>query len=377
MLLLSVRISPISLISVLIKLMDIIGNGINAVTGGYISETSFEKLAQMIKGEKPDEEELQQLKNVNQRKTEGFLGPIQGVDPLKLEETGWGVLFAENTPIEVKEALRPLLEYRKEQAGDYYKESTVSPGESAKDFLAVYDAIVSAAVNPEKMPYYLLLVGDPESISYQFQYDLDLQYAVGRICFDTPEEYARYAQSVIKSEKNGSFLPRQATFFGVNNPDDRATKLSLTELINPITGKLPERYAKVAKDQPEWTIKTILEAEATKSQLAQILSGSDTSSLLFTASHGMGFPYGYNDELQRRHQGALLCQDWPGHLNWPNKLIPEEYYFSADDVASDTKLLGLIAFFFACYGAGTPYENDFVHCTAQSCRPPASKTPQS
>ena len=38
---------------------------------------------------------------------------------------------------------------------------------------------------------------------------------------------------------------------------------------------------------------------------------------------------------------------------WDNKAIPEEFYFSADDVGDEARLLGLIAFHFAYYGAGT------------------------
>lgn len=36
---------------------------------------------------------------------------------------------------------------------------------------------------------------------------------------------------------------------------------------------------------------------------------------------------------------------------------------SADHVSSDTRLDGLIAFFFACYGGGTPKMDDFGHLT--------------
>ena len=102
---------------------------------------------------------------------------------------------------------------------------------------------------------------------------------------------------------------------------------------------------------PAWTSK------ADKASLGRLLGGDDRPALLFTASHGVGFPADH--ELQRRHQGALLCSDWPGLDRW-QEAIPERFYFSADDVADDARLLGLIAFHFACYGAGTPRLDEFA-----------------
>jgi hypothetical protein len=122
-------------------------------------------------------------------------------------------------------------------------------------------------------------------------------------------------------------------------------------LVKPLAEKMGE-------DQPHWKIETLLKEEATKARLGHLLGGGQTPSLLFTASHGMGFPN--SDQRQLRHQGALLCQEWPGVQAW-RQAIPEGFYFSADDVGQDARLLGLLTFHFACYGAGTPHLDEFAH----------------
>src|SRR5262249_38421708 len=55
-----------------------------------------------------------------------------------------------------------------------------------------------------------------------------------------------------------------------------------------------------------------------------------------------------------------LCRDWPGPDRWRGA-IPPEFYFAADDVSDEARLLGLLTFHFACYGAGTPQWDDFAH----------------
>ena len=88
---------------------------------------------------------------------------------------------------------------------------------------------------------------------------------------------------------------------------------------------------------------------------------SDTSAFLFTASHGIGFPNG--DLHQLTQQGALVCQDWPGPKAW-HEAIPQDFYFAADELDSNAIPQGLLAFHFACYGAGTPRLDDFAHQTS-------------
>jgi hypothetical protein len=87
------------------------------------------------------------------------------------------------------------------------------------------------------------------------------------------------------------------------------------------------------------------------------MGGAETPALLFTASHGVAFPKDHPRQFP--HQGALLCQNWPGPLKWKGELNPEEHYFAADDIGDDANVKGLIAFHFACFGAGTPKLNNF------------------
>jgi len=334
-------------------------NGIDGVSGDYLlPPMSTENLSKMARLEPLDQQHVKELKWRHQQATESHFGIKEGVDPKNLAETGWGVIFPHNVNPAVREALGELLQHRRKQAAhkhegryqEYTGGKAYRPGESKQDFLARHGAGPGPA-DPDKVPYYLLIVGDPETIPYRFQYQLDVQYAVGRIHFDTPEEYARYARSVVTAETSDVALPKRAVFFGVANPDDRPTTLSARELVKPLAEQM-------GKDQPHWKIETLLKEEATKARLGQLLGGGQTPSLLFTASHGMGFPNG--DRRQLRHQGALLCQEWPGVQAW-RQAVPEGFYFSADDVGEDARLLGLLTFHFACYCAGTPRLDEFAH----------------
>ena len=91
--------------------------------------------------------------------------------------------------------------------------------------------------------------------------------------------------------------------------------------------------------------------------LLEILHRDDPAarpSFLFTASHGLSWPKGHAD--QTAQQGALLCQDWPGVGSKPDP----SHCLTAADLDDDARVHGLIAFLFACYGAGTPATDHFL-----------------
>ncbi len=296
-------------------------NGINGSTGDYLlPPMTTEQVSRIAQGQKFDPDELQDIELKIRQKQGTDFAPIEGVDPKDLAQTGWGVIFALNADPAIREALSELLDHRKKQATQkhehYYQEyidkrayrpknslSTQKTNESKNSFLA-RQGVGQVTADPDKMPYYLLIVGDPVTIPYVFQSQLSVQYAVGRIHFDTLQEYAQYAHSVVEAETSNLSLSPSAAFFGVCNPGDKATNLSTEHLIQPLSEW-------VVKEHSNWDVKTILKEEATKARLGQLLGGSETPSLLFTASHGMHFNNG--DPRQFAHQGALLCQQWsPG-----------------------------------------------------------------
>ncbi len=327
-------------------------NGIDGSTGDYsMPPMSSGKLAGFITGE----EKPENLDELKFRHTQGeHYGLAEGIDPKNLAESGWGIIFTHDADPAVKACLGELIALRKDQAGErfriYEKEEGYRPGESKPGFLARHN-VSPGPVDPERMPYYLMIVGSPAAIPYEFQYQLDVQFAVGRIFFDTLREYADYAAGVKAAETGKIRLPREMSFFGVANPDDKATNLSSDYLVKPLSERL-------AKGHPNWRFNTFLKDQAGKSQLSRLLGGDMTPALLFSASHGLSFPL--NDSRQIPHQGALLCQDWPGPLQWKGRGgIPQDFYFAGEDLIRYANLSGLIAFYFACYGAGTPLNDEF------------------
>jgi len=331
-------------------------NGLDGRRGSYLLPPApARQVAEMASGAAVDLAHVRQLQDwVARGEGKARRGLREGLDPGKLEEAGWGVIFpcsADAGPL--RKALAPLLDLRRAQAGqrqerffrEFAGEDGYREGESKVAFLARHGAGPGPA-DPAKVPYYLLLVGDPEAIPFSFQYQLDVQYAVGRLCFDELEEYRRYAESVVAAETGGSGRPPRASFFAPANPGDPVTVSMKAHLVEPVA-------AGVRRDQPGWAVETVLGAEATRGRLGGLLDAAPA--FLFAACHGLGFAAG--DPDQRDRQGALVCQDWPGP--GPGG-IDREHYFAAEDVGGEARVHGLIAFCFACFGAGTPRWDEFT-----------------
>jgi len=288
-----------------------------------------------------------------------------------LDELGWGVIFAHDAVPGIRESLAELLSHRKAQVPDgsrgRYREFVgyegYQRGETPRSFLDRH-AAGSDEAGTANVPYYLLIVGDPETIPFEFQYGLDSQpYAVGRIWFEKDgqpdlDAFARYARSVRTAEGGTFSLPREAVVFGPQNPDVPILEISSRVLIEPLQRRLRTAV-------PEWKLTAVQKEQATKSRLGRILGGPETPLLLVAVCNGTSFSAGHDRQVQC--QGALYCQDWAGGSRMGT---PEPYdYFSADDVDDDARLLGMVAFLLAPYSAGTPELEDYIYRLPNVQRP--------
>jgi hypothetical protein len=267
-----------------------------------------------------------------------------------LARWGWGVIFAEDADPEIQNALEPLLIHRKQEAGS--KDATryrifgaaqgVRKGDTAEAFLARQGALPGLP-NASVVPYYLLIVGSPVSIPFEFQYGLSGQYAVGRVDFDTAEEYSRYARSVVLSETAGVRLPRRVGVFSTAHEGIAVTQMASERIGYPLVERL--------RTYSGWTVQSAMRQDATKSRLTSMLAGEDAPILLFVLSQGMWTQETDVDRVNTT--GALICQ------NWQSGRVSGGHLFAAADLPSDAKLVGSIVCLVAAASAGMPVYDDF------------------
>jgi len=274
-----------------------------------------------------------------------------------VQEGGWGVIFSQHADPAVREALHPLLELRKLQATrrhpsryrEYWGDSAYRPGDTGVAFLSRH-GLGLGQNDPDVVPRFLLIVGDPVEIPFEAQYLFaQLDYAVGRIHFSTVEEYANYAASVVAAEQGVASSTRKLSFFFPSHPGDIVTKLTTAHLLPVLSNSLSRRH-------PAWAIEKTVHEDATKERLTQILSGQSPAALLFLVSHALSFEM--DDPRHAGSQGAIACSDWPGE----GPLVPA-HYLTAGDIPDASALPGSILCLFSEYSGGTPVFDDFTFDT--------------
>jgi hypothetical protein len=285
------------------------------------------------------------------------MGIIEGLDPVSLADAGWGILFPAEANPRIVEALAPLLEWRRGQAAAErearYREFRgpelgVRPGEGKTDWLVRQGAGPGPA-NPEKVPYYLLIAASPSQVSYRFQNQLNVQYAVGRVWFDHLSEWAAYAEAVVRAEQEDRARPSHLAIFAPihsGDPYTQAVGLRVQELAY---------QAQSGGRLPGWQVQALTGHQATHAALVDLLQGSPPA-LTLLSGHALVFPPGH--ERQRKEQGGLVCADWPG----PRAGEPPGpgQCFVGGDVPARSDLCGCILVQHTSYSLGTPELEDQV-----------------
>lgn len=304
-------------------------NGVDAISGRYLrSPVAIAGLLRKIE---------------TRRRRRGVFRQLAArCDPQDLAQAGWGILFARDTPSGVRQALAPLIALRRSQAAGLFQEIEHEPGKDLR--------LGFGAADPARLPYYLLIVGSPEAIPWELQYQLDVQHAVGRLWLRDSGEYRGYVNAVLAAE--GRTAPAGKTVvFAPRHAGDPPSALSADELAAPLARQLDGEL--------------LLGDEATREALRDLLGGGSPPGLLLTAGHGIGLRAGA--KRQEELQGALLCQ------GWEEGRMSAEDYFSAADVPGPGCLGGMIAFLFACYSAGTPRWDSFSHLETGHRKPVAER----
>jgi hypothetical protein len=337
-------------------------NGIDVDTGNYaFAPRSIDDIARQVSAHPGTDA----FGNVHGDKPRSFALPFD-MDPKKLDSSGWGIMFHEETPQKVRDALEPLMALRRTQAPERFKVLDYKKGEQARDWYA-RRGLAPGSIDPEIVPYYLLLIGPPDQIPFEFQYLLGVDYAIGRLSFDAPEDYERYARSTAAYESARS-VPngKEVSYWGTRHLGDPATDLSASMLIDPLANGIAGTAGALKQainDTVGYGRKLRLGDDATKASLLETLHGPKPPAMLFTASHGMALRSG--QAAQPAAQGALLCQDWPGFGS-----VRAEHFLAATDIADDANVNGVVALLFACFGAGTPEADQFLMDLSQAGKAP-------
>ncbi len=181
-------------------------NGIDAETGEpLLPSLPVETVAAMAKGQPIAKEELDELRArvaVLKGRSEADYGVMAGVDPNDLAQAGWGVIFAfedEAALPALREALAPLLDLRRSQAGD-----ALPRRDGRSQVLLPAGRVDERLAQPQRRrarprwthagcPTTCSSSATRSAFRSDFQYQLDVAHAVGRIHFDTLDEYHSYA----------------------------------------------------------------------------------------------------------------------------------------------------------------------------------------
>ena len=351
-------------------------NGVDGATGQYLTpKLTAHQLSGLAQGKPlaapaapvaaapadPDElRHLSELKWRHRQATERTFAPIEGVDPKDLAEAGWGVVFAHDADPAIREALAPAarapprpggrdeggplprVRRRRRATAPARRRSSSSPA----------TAPGPARPTPTRCRTTCCSSATPRRSRTASSTSSTSSTPSAGSTSTTRRRSTPSTPAASSRPRPAPPLPRRAAFFGVQNPDDPATQLS-ADRAGQAAGRAPSPH-----DKPDWTLQTLLAAEATKARLGGCWAAPRPPPC--SSPPATAWASRTATRASCRTRGRCSARTGPARSQW-REAIPPDFYFAADDVGADARLLGLIAFYFACYGAGTPRLDDFAH----------------
>lgn len=304
-------------------------NGINGMTGDpLVNPISAVELETAVRQHySPEERAID--REISER---SFEGPDQKYP----EKAGWGLLIHQDDA-EYKDLLSELIKHRNGRLFHYM-------GESPSEWKNKHE------VESTQFPRYVLVAGNPAKVPFELQFALTAdQRFVGRLDFDKKDDYRKYAENVISSESDATYVKptKRAVFFAPKHEKDLFEPSGCDILARPLYNELSKSRPAGFQFEPP-----LFENDATKEKLLNAVK--ERPGLLFTVSHGIGFPTG--ETPQREFQGSLQCQDFepkPTRSYSPGCI-------SGWDVTEGFQIPGGVHFMFACYSMGTRKNSDFL-----------------
>jgi len=276
---------------------------------------------------------------------------LDGAEVDDLNRTGWAVLYGPGTSDAIKKQLEPLIEYRRGMIKDpnLFKvfdgqNGGYTAGQSVEDWLKQFRISADTQVRPSAgVPFYVMIVASPEDIPFEFQFELDVYWGVGRLWLNQEEDYGVYARAVIEYETGQRpAASRNMAFFATRfERDNGGTAMICDGLLQPLLEqKLGEDY--------DFKVDVITGKDATRDRLINLYGGGpNRPAIYFCGTHGAQRDL-TSDQLAAT-QGALIAEPWAGDK-------PPEWnqFMASRDVPKDADLTGTVHFLFACYGGGWP-----------------------
>ncbi len=284
---------------------------------------------------------------------DGLLGHTGDQEAL---DQGWAVVFPDTVKARaIRAALQPLVAWRSRGIAAAYAERRAGSPWLAEAPPCLQEWPVGPVDTPERFlselwlplegearPMYLALLGDFDELPLDWDLVLSRHAWVGRICLPEVDDYACYAEKLIRHEsRQATVRSPRCVFVSTASPfGDHALDMGHQQLVLPLHRQLTDPLSRASLGRDRVTLMsghtlpdgTLQDGLAESARLPE-------PTVLFSLGHGLGDP-DFDAKAQRLHQGSLML---------------DEDEVLADDVVSNQPFVpGGIWFHYACYSAGTP-----------------------